>query len=204
MLSVQTHDVVGPCSQEFRVYNEHFYFGRQSIVPTYCAPQAAVIKAALWHSHLLTRSQHSHSSAIYISYFSSWVVRFTRCWGSCLGHSVCLLSADLELLLLGFGGKFCVKVARKSALSYWHVVLVIFSSSSEAGWEDKPLNSPALLLGGPCLAINTYQSGAGTFCDCSSGACQTPEAWKPGKPFTQNVPVPNPSALMHWCFSFMP
>lgn len=117
---------------------------------------------------------------------------FTRCWGSCLGRSVCLISADLGLLLLGFGGKFCVKVARKSALSYWHVVLVIFSSSSEAGGEDKPLNSPALLLGGPCLAINMYQSGAGTFCDCSSGACQTPEAWKPEQTFDTECPCPKP------------
>lgn len=39
------------------------------------------------------------------------------CWESCFGRSVSLLPADLELLL-GFGGKFCVKVARKSALSY--------------------------------------------------------------------------------------
>lgn len=73
MSSVQTHDGVGPCAQEFRVYNECFSFGRQSIVPTFCAPQAAVIEAALLPSPLLTRSQHSHRSAIYISYFSSRV-----------------------------------------------------------------------------------------------------------------------------------
>lgn len=94
----QTHDLICPHRSSGYTMNTSSLGG--CLVPIHCAPQAAVIKAIRLHSHLLTRSQLSHSSVIYISSFSSRE--------SCFGHSVSLLSAHLELLL-GFGGVFLLR-----------------------------------------------------------------------------------------------